>query len=340
MIMMNNRKAFTMVELLTVVVIIALLLGILLPSISAIRAKAKETAQKAQLGIISIGLEAFKQDYGDYPRSTWNGLYGPDAYSGAQKLAEALVGWDLMGFHPKTAWRADGLTGTGPYGVSTPGVTEFSYDPGYTRRVPPITGLPETLNERKNPYIDVATANAFKISELYNKLGLLNTYVLCDVYHVRKLTDKAGKTVFAGSPILYYKANTLNKTIDANYTATPVVLPQTYSDRIYDYYDNELITSYAKFTVNGDLSVLWHPLCYIEKNGEHTVFYGDQTRYNPTKTPPFSPPGSSYGGSGVGSGIRDPRIGNPARPYNPDSYILISAGPDGYYGTTDDIHNF
>ena len=44
-IKMNNRKAFTMVELIMVVIIIALLLGILLPAVSAIRAKAKETAE-------------------------------------------------------------------------------------------------------------------------------------------------------------------------------------------------------------------------------------------------------------------------------------------------------
>jgi prepilin-type N-terminal cleavage/methylation domain-containing protein len=333
MIMMNNRKAFTMAELLTVVVIIALLLGIILPSMTAVRTKAKETAQKAQLGIIAIGLEAFKQDYGDYPQSNYNNLAPPATYSGPQKLAEALVGWDLMGFHPKTSWRADGYTATGPpYFVANPPLTSMSYDPDRDR------GL-NTLSERKGPYIDVAAANAFKLSELYNNFGPLssnplNTYVLCDVYHVRKLTDKAGKTVFAGSPILYYKANTLNKTIDANYATTNVVLPQTYSDRIYDYYDNYLITSSYKLTVYGDGGQqLLHPLDYIDKGNEHTVFYGDQTRYNPVKAP-------GYAGSGIGYGIRDTKIGNPVRPYNPDSYILISAGRDGLYGTADDIHNF
>lgn len=28
------------------------------------------------------------------------------------------------------------------------------------------------------------------------------------------------------------------------------------------------------------------------------------------------------------------------RPYRPDSYLLISAGPDGLYGTADDIANY
>jgi hypothetical protein len=40
--------------------------------------------------------------------------------------------------------------------------------------------------------------------------------------------------------------------------------------------------------------------------------------------------------------IRDPRVQvqNRPWPYRPDSYILISAGPDGLYGTADDIRNF
>jgi hypothetical protein len=73
-----------------------------------------------------------------------------------------------------------------------------------------------------------------------------------------------------------------------------------------------------------------HPLDY-PGSSEYTVFYSDKANYTP---------GTTYGGSGIGYGIRDPKIPNIVRPYNPDSYILISAGPDGYYGTADDIHNY
>jgi hypothetical protein len=38
--------------------------------------------------------------------------------------------------------------------------------------------------------------------------------------------------------------------------------------------------------------------------------------------------------------IRDPKIEARAWPYRPESYILISAGADGLYGTSDDIKNF
>jgi hypothetical protein len=38
--------------------------------------------------------------------------------------------------------------------------------------------------------------------------------------------------------------------------------------------------------------------------------------------------------------IEDPQVQARSWPYRPDSYILISAGADGLYGTSDDICNF
>jgi hypothetical protein len=317
MIMMNNRKAFTIVELITVVSIIALLLGLLLPSISAIRAKAREVAQKAQFNTIEMALEAFKGDpggYGDYPPSNYNSGLGAMAYFGAQELAEALLGWDLMGFHPKTAWQPNGCS-------ETPCINKV-YD----------STVANNLQERKGPYLELATANVFRFGELYNFNN--DTNVLCDVYRVRKLIDKTGKAVFAGSPILYYKANTAHKTIDPTIAPPPTVFPYRFLGRIYDYSDNWPITQSKKLTADGPTG-LKHPFDYQSGNEERPVFYGD-------KYPPSAPylPTTTYGGTGVGYGIRDPKIGSPMRPYNPDTYILISAGPDGYYGTADDIHNF
>ena len=52
-------------------------------------------------------------------------------------------------------------------------------------------------------------------------------------------------------------------------------------------------------------------------------------------------PGVFYSSDG---GVIDPKVPAPAGmvgwPYMPDSYILISAGADGEYGTGDDITNF
>ena len=32
--------------------------------------------------------------------------------------------------------------------------------------------------------------------------------------------------------------------------------------------------------------------------------------------------------------------GNVLKPRNPERFIMMSAGPDGLYGTTDDVNNF
>ncbi|MCX5635829.1 MAG: type II secretion system protein, partial [Planctomycetota bacterium] len=102
--MKSRKSGFTLVELLTVLVIIALMMGVLLPALNMVRNTAKEARQKAQFATIEQAIMAFKSDYGDYPPSNNNG----GDYGGAQKLTEALMGWDLMGFHPKSEWMSNG----------------------------------------------------------------------------------------------------------------------------------------------------------------------------------------------------------------------------------------
>jgi type II secretory pathway pseudopilin PulG len=298
---------FTLAELLTAVAIIALLIGLLLPALTYVRNTAKGTMQKAQINTIELALTTFRNDYGDYPPSDNYSHYITPIqrdYCGAQKLAEALLGWDLLGFHPKSAWRADGYDESGGAGT---------YDPQKTREVDG-DGVLDTLNERKGPYLELANANAFRlgISPLGDGLFVSTThegetlapyaYVLCDVFAVKKITLANGTTVKAGTPILYYKANTSSKQISDG-----IPDPAKYPDYIYNYYDNGLLLDLGK----------------VKDGTEHKLGTGDYF----------------YSTDG---GVFDPKVTTAtfAWPYRPDSYILISAGADGEYGTADDVTNF
>ena len=290
--MKQKRTGFTIVELLAALGIIALMVSLLIPALNVVRNKAKETKQKAQFMTISLALEAFKNDYGDYPGSDWSlptGTPGVNSdYCGAQKLAEALVGWDLLGFHPKSDFRSNGYNDSG----------EFIYD----------TTNPVFFDQRKGPYLENATTSTFRLGNisafypgLYNNTTPLapNTFVLCDEFGKKSIALANGKTVKAGTPILYYRANTSGKTIH----------------EIYDPLDNDAIVA-------------------IKENEDRMK----HTNQNLWPLNPLSAPGGNY--QYFYNYILDPKITARPWPYRPDSYILISAGADGLYGTGDDVRNF
>jgi hypothetical protein len=304
------------IEILVVVSIIALLVGLLLPAVHTVQKMAKDTKQKAQFTSIELGLAAFKSDYSDYPPSSWWKPAIPGGrqdYCGAQKLAEALLGWDLLGFHPDSAWRADGLDrNSGP----------TTYDPLK------VNAANVTLDKRKDRYVELEHANAFPLGEsgAGARDGLFpdtsngsgnaplaqRTFVLCDVFTVsgRKvlmngsslaLPGVTAQMVSPGTPILYYKANTASK-VHADATVDPQY-------RIYDIRDNYPLVSLGAMAdaMKPIAARKHHPL------EDNNYFY-------------------EY--------IRDPRVQARPWPYRPDSYLLISAGADGLYGTNDDIRNF
>jgi hypothetical protein len=73
---------------------------------------AADTKQRAQLYSTRTALELHADDFEDYPPSDANDPIGVP-YSGAMKLAEAIMGQNLFGFHPKSVFRVDGLSRDG-----------------------------------------------------------------------------------------------------------------------------------------------------------------------------------------------------------------------------------
>lgn len=308
MIVKAKRSGLTIVEILVVVAIISLLTGMLIPAVNKVKSMAREAKQKVQFTAIGIGLATFKNDYGEYPPSDHYSWLEENTElensSGAQKLAEALLGWDLLGFHPDSGWRADGRN---RWSYSVDGTTHaagsyFLYD---------RTSAPD-MEKRKGRYIDIDTANAVRLGITVNYDGLFDlagigspltsaaeTFVLGDVFGKGKDVLLEGVKRKSGLPILYYRADPSGKTTRDIYN------PQDNDNLVYT--KNEADNRIKGTPVSGGP---WNPLA-----GPLQIFLDR---------------------------VRDPRASTPNFdvPRKPDSYILISAGADGLYGTIDDITNF
>jgi type II secretory pathway pseudopilin PulG len=282
----GKKTAFTIIELLTVMSIIVILIGILLPSLNMVKRYAKVVTQKNLLRNIDSGLQAFEIDFKEYPDSSATDATGAQ-YCGAMKLAEAMAGQDGLGFNPDSKFTADDGSGN-------------------TELYPPSQGDPgswpdwyvENLRNRKE-YLEAKDTQICSLKDLYGSDtgGFTCTdevALLCDVF--RAATNRTtGKRM--GMPILYYKADPSKLVHDVNVPTNP--------DNIYNYLDNHAFLG---------LGLPWD-------TATKPPLYQDDGRVFYEKT-------------------LDKSALPIERPHNKDSYILISAGWDGIYGTRDDVFNF
>jgi len=282
----RNRAAFTIIELLTVMAVIALLIGLLVPALNKVRIYAKGVKQSAHLHSIGVALEMFKNDEGDYPPSSDPNFMHD--YCGAQTLSEALLGRDLRGYHPDSLFRRDGKNMAGQY----------TYDANDA----------DNIRDRKGPYLELETAGVYMLDKIYDvsKYSSFkfdpNTYVLTDCFgRVRNL--ETGKRI--GMPVLYYKANSANTLYDAN---SADIADGSPSPCIYDFRDNVYLLYLQTPPAGGKV----HPLG--DPNESKAYYFYDEYTLNKKV------PGKV--------------------PHRADSYLLITAGYDGLYGTRDDICNF
>ena len=313
----NNQHSghgFTIIELLTVMSIIIILISLLAPALNRVRRYSTDVKQKAQFHSIAIALDLFNAENEGYPDSN---AEGPNYYGGAMRLAEAMVGQDLKGFNPASRFERRGFCGA----LTTPWLG-MPYPPyntcGGGLDAPCYT---ENIKSRKM-YLELEHANAYLLKDIYDtSSAAFNnfdpcTYVLCDSYN--RVTNKTtGKKI--GMPILYYKADTGKMAFPINGTSptSPSDMQNNRLTYIYNYYDNQQII---------DFGIPWlptyaHPLA---SNGG-IVDTGYTIADNPKK---------------FYDTIRDSKISSGDKPYRADSYILMSAGFDGEYGTRDDIYNF
>jgi prepilin-type N-terminal cleavage/methylation domain-containing protein len=266
----NGRWAFTLVELLVVIAVIALLVSIIMPSISGAKILARKARVTTTLKTISNGLEMFRSDQllqfqgGAYPPpSFWDTAVGGNPYSASGQDSTGRSGTSIRVYGAQMlVW---GLAGADLLGPPPPG---FNTNTIQTYYVLDANG-PHT--PREGPFIDTSKAtiqNPTANESIFIGSTGASASIPC-------IIDDFGR------PILYYAATDTN-------------------------------IGMAKYDCNDNLP-----------------FYRTTGTTDPlANTANFQ------------KFIHNPKITTSQQPMNDKSYLLISAGPDGLYGTRDDITNF
>jgi prepilin-type N-terminal cleavage/methylation domain-containing protein len=88
-----RRSAFTLVELLVVIAVIAILAGISFPVMSSVKTRQKAKATKLFIEDLKLKIEQYANDFGDYPPSTakWVGLPSNGTNDGIECLVRCLT---------------------------------------------------------------------------------------------------------------------------------------------------------------------------------------------------------------------------------------------------------
>jgi len=305
-----EKRGFTIIEVLTVISIIAILITLTVPSMNAARRYAKNVVQKGQFHDIEGALEVYKNEFGDYPDSTDNGIdtknpHDPSHYCGAMKLCEAMMGKDGLGLNIDSNFTCDHSDPGGGFPL-------YAWEP-----VPPPPE--DNLRNRHEPYLAGRGFERYPIFEVLkgstvftcnvNSAATARCEVISDAFHRFRdvhISPMGERRKKVGMPVLYFKA--VEYGVGHEYTGA-----SSYNE------DNNI------YSILDNLALIEHVWPRMEDE------YHEWAR---AREPDGGGPAKFY------EDTRDSAVAALSVPHNTDSYILVSAGWDGLYGTHDDIFNF
>lgn len=344
----NHHTAFTLIEIMVVVAIIGLLVAVLLPTFGTVRERARVAQTSSQFQALDTGIALFRSEQAlgqvlppsatdnpddrqliANPRRKQGGQFSspdPIRVAGAHLLFHALVGADGLGPPGFKDFGSDG-TRDGRWWNDTHdddgGAYELSENDGSELRT--RYGSPgyvdDKMRESAKSFFELDEKGVIQnLDELPTDAGIGE----------RTFTDAWG------TPILYYRASRASKRIVAD-------VSQSGAGRtgIYWQEDNGLITGSGSPSPYPAPGLDFGP---GKEDGRYHGLYHDQNTVPPvtgnqTQIIKDILENEEYDDSFVRF-ILDESVRVRPTPVNPDSYLLISAGPDARYGTDDDVTNW
>lgn len=335
------RNAFTLVELLVVMAIIALLVGVLLPAIGAVRTQAKKTQAQAQFTALDTGLEAYRAEAnlgGTYPPSASDNpdnphlIANPASHLSPQDENTVIAGAHLL-FH--TMLGADML--------GTPGFNDFDRDGLWWN---------DTSNrDGSDGAYELHATTAQPLHARYGGAGYVSDKMKTQARTLGELQDSGRMVAWDPAventatrnqflfvdpwdqPVLYYQANRA-----AQFIVTP---GPNGEPGIYRQEDNAIITGSSGGELDSpgvDFGAAPCPHGFrhrigqvvespplpitLDANGVNTILTNDAYHHT------------------FAAYILDPSSRVRNEPVRKETYLLISAGPDATYGTEDDSTNW
>lgn len=323
-------SGFTLIEMLTVVAIIALLISIMLPSLAKARDQARRAKVLALLDSIGKALEMFNNDFHHYPDSRvrrdpidWGGWHDfPDKQlSGAHWLARALYGHDAAGVDARGYVMMD-ASSEGPGLPNTLAAKPLD-----------LANLTEggPYADRKGVYMEGELLAGDADRELFPGTPPINT-AGTGSFQFRPTGRPVLREDAYGSPVLYYRANPTGRQSFCCHGGIGTVNAQPIGPGVYNHYDNCFIAGDYEnadgtggkgdwgwdFSGRGEFQHLgclgtMAPQTFNRETHTFAYYLHDRAAW---------------------------RTVNAIRPVRHDAFVLTTAGKDQVFGTGDDITNF